>query len=57
MNITLQSKHYWMYKDDAKAASDYALSRDKEALYRLCAKQVYQPSPILFIFSVGFSLE
>ncbi|KAL1815871.1 hypothetical protein ACET3Z_018445 [Daucus carota] len=35
-----KSKHYWMYKDDAKAASDYALSRDKEALYRLCAKQV-----------------
>ncbi|KAK1400279.1 hypothetical protein POM88_010142 [Heracleum sosnowskyi] len=35
-----KGKHFWIYKDDAKAASDFALNGDKEALYHLCAKQV-----------------
>ncbi|KAK1362195.1 hypothetical protein POM88_046669 [Heracleum sosnowskyi] len=35
-----KSKHYWMYKDEAKAASDCALNGDREALYRLCTNQV-----------------
>ncbi|KAL8147473.1 uncharacterized protein LOC141707873 [Apium graveolens] len=35
-----KGKHFWIYKDDAKAATDYALNGDKEALYHLCAKQV-----------------
>ncbi|XP_074368979.1 uncharacterized protein LOC141708999 [Apium graveolens] len=35
-----KGKHFYIYKDDAKAASDYALNGDKEALYHLCAKQV-----------------
>ncbi|KAK1397327.1 putative microtubule-associated protein futsch [Heracleum sosnowskyi] len=35
-----KGKHFWIYKDDAKAASDYALNGDKEALFHFCAKQV-----------------
>ncbi|WOG97681.1 hypothetical protein DCAR_0417022 [Daucus carota subsp. sativus] len=35
-----KSKNFWMYKDEAKAANDYALSGNKEALYRLCSNQV-----------------
>lgn len=33
-------KYFGRYKDDAKVASDYALSGDKEALHRLCVNQV-----------------
>lgn len=36
-----------MYKDEAKAANDYALNGDREALYRLCTNQVGQAYPFL----------
>uniref|UniRef100_A0A5B6YGL3 Putative microtubule-associated protein futsch isoform X1 n=1 Tax=Davidia involucrata TaxID=16924 RepID=A0A5B6YGL3_DAVIN len=35
-----KNKHFRMYKDDATAANDYALSGDREALHRLCVNQV-----------------
>ncbi|KAI3465500.1 hypothetical protein Pfo_022163, partial [Paulownia fortunei] len=38
--LSKKNKHFFKYKDDATAAGNYAFSRDREALYRLCMNQV-----------------
>lgn len=35
-----KNKHFRTYKDNAAAASDYAASKDREALHNLCVNQV-----------------
>ncbi|XP_050376107.1 uncharacterized protein LOC126793588 [Argentina anserina] len=35
-----KTKHFWRYRNDAKAANDLALSGDKEQLQHLCINQV-----------------
>ncbi|XP_004301606.1 PREDICTED: uncharacterized protein LOC101298327 [Fragaria vesca subsp. vesca] len=35
-----KTKHYWRYRNDAKAANDLALSGDKEQVQHLCINQV-----------------
>ncbi|KAH6795284.1 hypothetical protein C2S51_036270 [Perilla frutescens var. frutescens] len=38
--LSNKSKYFFKYKDDAAIASNYAFSRDTEALYCLCTNQV-----------------
>ncbi|XP_057794758.1 uncharacterized protein LOC131011034 isoform X2 [Salvia miltiorrhiza] len=38
--LSKKSKYFFKYKDDAAVASNYAFSRDTEALYSLCMNQV-----------------
>lgn len=39
-SLNLQNKYFRMYKDNLKAANDYASAGDKEALQRLCVNEV-----------------
>lgn len=39
-HLNLQNKYFRMYKDDLKAANDYASAGDKEALQQLCVNEV-----------------
>ncbi|PIN08568.1 hypothetical protein CDL12_18857 [Handroanthus impetiginosus] len=38
--LSKKSKHFFKYKDDAAVASNYAFTRDTEALYHLCTNHV-----------------
>ncbi|KAK9270106.1 hypothetical protein L1049_025680 [Liquidambar formosana] len=38
--LSEKNKYFRMYKDDEKAANDFALNGDREALQRLCVNQV-----------------